>query len=373
MRCLHRQLVNFALALTLVVSHVQAKSHRVHTVYAGQRLGSIAKRYNVSVQALCHANRIEKCATIRPGQKLLVPERSDKDGTEARELVDGGYLQAEGHKANTAEKSSATRPQAPPEKKSKPSGRSTHTVAAGQRLGSIAKRYRVSVQALCGANGISANTAIHPGQELVIPSRDDDDGSEARRLATVDDKAVTVSARSAAPPAKSKPRQKSWKLYAKKPWRRGYVHVIGHHASWKGYLIGRENRVLPAARQAISRVLAWPRRDKLMAGELLALLGRVSDEFGGRPLRVVSGYRERSFARESKHRLGRAVDFRVVGVPNEALRDFLRSLGSVGVGYYPNSTFVHFDVRELPTYWVDDSGPGQPPRYRHIAAQPSAD
>jgi len=45
----------------------------------------------------------------------------------------------------------------------------------------------------------------------------------------------------------------------------------------------------------------------------------------------------------------------------------------VGVGYYPNSTFVHLDVRSLPTYWVDYSKPGEPPRYDSANADADAD
>jgi hypothetical protein len=53
-------------------------------------------------------------------------------------------------------------------------------------------------------------------------------------------------------------------------------------------------------------------------------------------------------------------------VPNEALRDFMRGFDDVGVGYYPNSSFVHLDVREVNTYWIDYSGPGEAPQYRHL-------
>jgi hypothetical protein len=45
------------------------------------------------------------------------------------------------------------------------------------------------------------------------------------------------------------------------------------------------------------------------------------------------------------------------------LRDFLRTQARVGVGYYPNSSFVHLDVRKQSAYWVDHAGPGQPPSY----------
>ena len=107
-----------------------------------------------------------------------------------------------------------------------------------------------------------------------------------------------------------------------------------------------------------------------MNERLLTILTQVSDHFAGRPLRVVSGFRTTSWVEESKHPLGRACDFVVLGVPNKVLRDYLRTLDSVGVGYYPNSTFVHLDVRERNTYWVDYAGPGEPPRLTPTAVIP---
>jgi uncharacterized protein YcbK (DUF882 family) len=98
---------------------------------------------------------------------------------------------------------------------------------------------------------------------------------------------------------------------------------------------------------------------------LVQLLSRISDHFGGRTLYIVSGSRAAAgFTRESsRHVSGRAVDFRVQGVPNTTLRDYCRSLHDVGVGYYPNSTFVHLDIRDRRSYWVDASSPGQRPEY----------
>jgi hypothetical protein len=49
-------------------------------------------------------------------------------------------------------------------------------------------------------------------------------------------------------------------------------------------------------------------------------------------------------------------------VPNAVVCEFLRELEDVGVGYYPNSSFVHLDVRDHSAYWVDYAGPGEPPR-----------
>jgi hypothetical protein len=41
----------------------------------------------------------------------------------------------------------------------------------------------------------------------------------------------------------------------------------------------------------------------------------------------------------------------------------LRHFKNVGVGFYPNSLFVHFDVREKNAYWIDLSSPGRRPSY----------
>jgi len=95
---------------------------------------------------------------------------------------------------------------------------------------------------------------------------------------------------------------------------------------------------------------------------LIRLLAKVSGHFGNRSIRIVSGYRTRSFYEDSRHKLSRAVDFSIPGIDNVTLRDYLRTLNQVGVGYYPNSSFVHLDVRDNNTYWVDYAGPGEAPR-----------
>jgi hypothetical protein len=36
----------------------------------------------------------------------------------------------------------------------------------------------------------------------------------------------------------------------------------------------------------------------------------------------------------------------------------------LGVGYYPNSSFVHLDIRKgAKAFWIDYSGPGEAPLY----------
>jgi hypothetical protein len=91
---------------------------------------------------------------------------------------------------------------------------------------------------------------------------------------------------------------------------------------------------------------------------LLERLQKVVERFPKHTLELVSGHRPEA-RNTSRHHHGRALDFRVQGVARERLRDFLRTLEETGVGYYPNSSFVHMDVRDDKGYWVDRSGPGE--------------
>jgi len=242
---------------------------------------------------------------------------------------------------------------------------STHVVQDGQKLASIAKRYGLSLSELCSANGLKKNAKIYPGQRLTIPEpgtepdTDSDTADKRESAGTIRDRSASSSwvAASYHPSAASNVTH-----YEGLPKRKGLVRVIGYHGDWQGQLVDHRNRLVAKSSTAVSKILAWPHKDFRMNERLLMLMAQVSDHFGGRPLRVVSGFRTTSWVEESKHPLGRACDFVVLGVPNKVLRDYLRSLDSVGVGYYPNSTFVHMDVREKTTYWVDYAGPGEPPR-----------
>jgi uncharacterized protein YcbK (DUF882 family) len=49
-------------------------------------------------------------------------------------------------------------------------------------------------------------------------------------------------------------------------------------------------------------------------------------------------------AQYSLHMQGEAIDIRMPGVPTARLRDLALTLHRGGVGYYPESRFVHVDV-----------------------------
>jgi hypothetical protein len=103
---------------------------------------------------------------------------------------------------------------------------------------------------------------------------------------------------------------------------------------------------------------------RLLDRGLLVRVDAIARRFPGRPISLVSGYRPQS--RGSLHQSARALDLRVAGVTNEELVAFCKTLADTGCGYYPNSSFVHVDVRNPGTgvvSWIDSSGPGEAPHY----------
>ena len=110
-----------------------------------------------------------------------------------------------------------------------------------------------------------------------------------------------------------------------------------------------------------------------MNPRLTRLIYETGRNYPGRRIEVVSGYRHPRFSKNprSPHMRGLATDIRVQGVKNTELRDFFRSrFQSVGVGFYPNSSFVHLDVRRgASAFWIDYSGPGESAQYASNALE----
>jgi LysM repeat protein len=213
-------------------------------------------------------------------------------------------------------------------------------VYAGQRLESIAKRYKITVEALCAANGITRRVKLHEGQVLNIPR-------PGERIDAKTDEDLEHGGH--------KP--------AHFGLRKGYLDLFTYSSHFHGYVVDKKGKVTPQAEADVSKLFGAGGPHPVTDPRLIRLLAKVSDHFGSRPIRVVSGYRTRSFFQDSRHKVSCAVDFSIPGVDNSVVRDYLRTLTDVGVGYYPNSSFVHLDVRDTSTYWVDFAGPGEAPRH----------
>lgn len=221
-----------------------------------------------------------------------------------------------------------------------------HVVQRGETLRAIAHRYKVPTNSLMAFNGLSKKSVIQAGQKLAIPAPSETDSRAA--LPTASDK------------------------------KAGLVHLVRGQETLKVRVLDRHRHLLPSVLPAFTRLM----RSELTGAtrtidpRLITLVAMVSDHFKGRDIIVVSGFRPYSphqYTPHSNHNVGRAIDFIVRGVPNTVLRDYCRTLRNTGVGYYPNSSFVHMDVRAASAYWVDYAGPGQRPRYDRPEEREQAD
>ncbi|MBV9747331.1 MAG: DUF882 domain-containing protein [Acetobacteraceae bacterium] len=121
---------------------------------------------------------------------------------------------------------------------------------------------------------------------------------------------------------------------------------------------------VPDAMDEAMRVLRdWRNGEEhAMDPRLFDVLHAVSEKLETRaPFQIISGYRspqsnavmhERSsqVASHSQHMLGKASDIRVDGVDLRYLHRAATSLKAGGVGYYPDSNFVHVDVGPVRTW-----------------------
>lgn len=292
----------------LVIPEMLRGAGKGHRVKAGDTLVQIAKKHKVSVKALARANRLGKKARLKIGRVLVIP------GTEGS--------------------SEATAPEAPKRVKGgRPvKGGVMHTVQSGQSLWTIARAYDTTVDSIVKRNKLSKEDTLQVGQELMVPGV----------------KGVVASKRKSG---------------------RSSVRFVRVHNNKRAslQLFNRKGRLNQESRRVLSKLCRdrrGKRRFRLLHPRLIRNLQRVADHFPGQTIEIVSGYRSpRRGHRRSKHGLGQAVDFKVSGVPNKTLYNFVRSLPKVGAGYYPNSTFVHMDVRDRSYTWTDVSAPGEAPKY----------
>jgi LysM repeat protein len=105
-----------------------------HIVKAGETLFAIAQNYGVTTAELIAANRITDPDRLQAGQSLIIPGLTAEELRAANQIV--------------------------------------HTVAAGEGLNAIARRYNVTVNAIMEANNLSNPNFLTVGQKLIIPTAD---------------------------------------------------------------------------------------------------------------------------------------------------------------------------------------------------------
>ncbi len=124
-------------------------AERIVVVTKGDTIGKIAKANGVTAAALAKANGIDG-TMIRIGQKLKIPEVAGA-GTEAKPVS----APAQAVAAAAAQQASS------------PAG--TYTVAAGDTLAKIAKKFGTKAETLAKLNSISDPRKLKIGQKLQVP------------------------------------------------------------------------------------------------------------------------------------------------------------------------------------------------------------
>jgi uncharacterized protein YcbK (DUF882 family) len=240
-----------------------------------------------------------------------------------------------------------------------------HTIARGHTLEAIAARYRVPAKTIIEANKLKDPDRLRAGDVLTIPKVDAPKSTKGDKNAKKDFRTAKLEVHKAG--SKGKPKEPP--SYEQKPKTPGVVHIrrIATTEERDIRVVDERGRVSSAAVSTFEKLLRSPSGlSHPIDARLVSLLAVVSNHFGSRKIEVVSGFRpytQTQYTKESNHNHGKAIDFRVVGVPNDVVRDFCRTLKKVGCGYYPHSSFVHMDVRETSAFWIDYSKPGEPPRY----------
>jgi uncharacterized protein YcbK (DUF882 family) len=242
-----------------------------------------------------------------------------------------------------------------------------HTVARGHTLEAIAHRYHVTTKAIIDANHLKDPQHLKVGETLTIPGVTAPEKSEKADKGKAKNGPEGGKGDKGEKDKAGKPvKPTTYAMRAKTP---DVVHVtrLATSEDYTLHVNARRGKVSPVvAKQAEQMMRSMGGLTHPVEPRLLHLLAAVSNHFGSRKVEVISGFRPFSSLQHtahSNHNIGKAIDFRVVGVPNEAVRDFCRTLRDVGCGYYPNSTFVHMDARDKASFWIDFSRPGEPPRY----------
>lgn len=128
-----------------------------YTVARGDSLWSIAHKNNLTKAELAAANNLKSEATIRVGQKLIIPGKATMGSVSTAPAVRSAAAPV---RLGASDTTSAQK--GPPDTVK-------HVVKAGETLGAIARKYQVKVGEIATANNISDPAKIRPGMELIIP------------------------------------------------------------------------------------------------------------------------------------------------------------------------------------------------------------
>ena len=175
---------------------------RQHIVRRGETLATLARRYGTTPETLQQVNQLA-AQRVRPGEGLRVPLSPSATGQSVL-LADAGEDPAprQSVPALSSRPSSRKAEAATPARTaaSRPAGGKTaspplaivHTVAPGETLWAVARRYGVSAGAVGDWNGMAANTRVQAGQRLTIRTAEKSEKAAEPGLVLADVSAAKV-------------------------------------------------------------------------------------------------------------------------------------------------------------------------------------
>ena len=152
---------------------------------------------------------------------------------------------------------------------------------------------------------------------------------------------------------------------ARPPWPHRPNAKLSLYNTHTGESVNRvfwaEGQFVPDALQDINKVLRDHRNNAVAVidPQLLLLLDQVNAKMGAASqFHIISGYRSpesnallnattTGVAKHSMHMDGKAIDIRMPGRNLAQVRQAAMALRGGGVGYYPDSQFVHMDTGRL--------------------------
>lgn len=123
---------------TKPATSVASSSASTYTVKAGDTLSRIAVQHDLPLASLLKANGLSRSSLIYPGQKIKLTGQKPSSGSTTVK------------KTNSASSSN------------------TYRVKSGDTLSRIASKHKISLSALLSANGLSTSSIIYPGQQLKL-------------------------------------------------------------------------------------------------------------------------------------------------------------------------------------------------------------
>jgi len=154
-----------------------ANAGQTYTVVAGDTLKRIASKFNTSIEALEKANNLTSTSIIRTGQILVVGKAASANAASAPVKADPvphsqatpSVVAKPAPVQPVVAKTAPAEPVASAKEPAADSAGQSYVVAKGDNPYSIAKKFKVTQDALMKANNIDDPRKLKIGQKLAIP------------------------------------------------------------------------------------------------------------------------------------------------------------------------------------------------------------